>query len=354
VPYLAKRLTYASTVNPKLTPRVLQNLLGSLRRLYYETAMSANPSTLIALASFVSTGHILFGADYPLHARVGNGRYSPRMLVRPSAQMGVYQITGPGRVYIGSSDDIPRRWHSHLSQLRGGRHHNYRLQAAWTEYGEAAFAFVVIEEVADLTDLIGAEQRQLNAALAARPVYYLALDISTPARGLVHTAESRLKMSTAIKASMTPDRLAAMRKHVSGDRNPAAKLTAAVVVDICQRLVAGGHPAEIAAEYEVTESLVYQIRRGQIWTHIVTPETVTTMRAIRQNGWAGREITQEMRDRFREVGRPTRAGRHPPPHGRSSPGTHAVRAIRRPRSPKPRSRRSRGSWPLVHGARMSG
>ena len=45
VPYLAKRLTYASTVNPKLTPRVLQNLLGSLRRLYYETAMSANPST---------------------------------------------------------------------------------------------------------------------------------------------------------------------------------------------------------------------------------------------------------------------------------------------------------------------
>jgi predicted GIY-YIG superfamily endonuclease len=79
------------------------------------------------------------------------------MLPRPSVQMGVYRITGPGRVYIGSSDDIPRRWHSHLSQLRGGRHHNYRLQAAWAEHGEAAFAFAVIEEVADLTDLIGAE-----------------------------------------------------------------------------------------------------------------------------------------------------------------------------------------------------
>jgi hypothetical protein len=65
VPYLAKRLTYASTVNPKLAPPVPQNLLGSLRRLYYKTAMSANPSTLIALASFVSTDRILFGADYP-------------------------------------------------------------------------------------------------------------------------------------------------------------------------------------------------------------------------------------------------------------------------------------------------
>jgi 6-methylsalicylate decarboxylase len=51
VPYLAKRLTYAATANPKLAPRVPQNLPGSLRRLNYETAMSANPSTLIALAS---------------------------------------------------------------------------------------------------------------------------------------------------------------------------------------------------------------------------------------------------------------------------------------------------------------
>ena len=92
-------------------------------------------------------------------------------------------ITGPGRVYIGSSDDILRRWKSHLSQLRDGRHHNYRLQAAWNEHGEAAFAFTVVEEVADLADLIAAEQRQLNAALCAGPVYNLALDVSVPARG---------------------------------------------------------------------------------------------------------------------------------------------------------------------------
>jgi hypothetical protein len=66
-------------------------------------------------------------------------------------------------------------------------------------------------------------------------------------------------------------------------------------VDICQRLMAGGHPAEVAARFEVTESLVYQIRRGQIWTHIVTPQTVATMMAIGQDAWAKREITQDMR-----------------------------------------------------------
>lgn len=227
---------------------------------------------------------------------------SPFALARPSAGMGVYRITGPGRVYVGSSDDLPERWKKHLSLLRGGRHHNYRLQAAWAEHGEAAFAFRVIEEVVRVADLVAAEQRQLDAALAAGPVYNLALDVRTPARGLIHTAESRLKMSAAIKASMTPERLAAMRERVNGSNNPGAKLTDALVVDICQRLMAGGHPGLVAAEFEVTESLIYQIRRGQIWTHIVTSQTVATMMAIRQNSWANREITQEMRDRFRAVG----------------------------------------------------
>ena len=247
---------------------------------------------------------------------------SPFALARSSAKIGVYRITGPGRVYIGSSDDIPRRWKSHRSQLRGGRHHNYGLQAAWNEHGEAAFAFAVIEEVADLADLIAAEQRQLNAEMATGPVYNLALDVSTPARGLVHTAESRLKMSTAIKASMTPERVAATRERVSGDQNPGAKLMDALVVDICQRLMAGGHPAEVATEFGVTESLVYQIRRGRIWTHIVTPETVATMMATRQSGWAKREITQEMRDRFRAVGQANK-GRSLSPSTRAKPARHS-------------------------------
>jgi hypothetical protein len=236
--------------------------------------------------------------------------------VRPSARVGVYCITGPGRVYIGSSDDISRRWKSHLSQLRGGRHHNYRLQAAWHEHGEAAFRFAVIESVTDVADLVVAEQRQLNAALAAGPVYNLALDVSTPARGLVHTAEARLKMSAAVKATMTPERLAVMGVRVSGTQNPGAKLSDALVVDICQRLMAGCHPAEVAARFDVTESLVYQIRRGQVWTHIVTPKSVAAMMAIRQDAWAKREVTQDMRDRFRTVGQANK-GRSPSPAARA-------------------------------------
>lgn len=65
VPYLANRLTYAATINPRLAPREPHDLIASLRRLYYDVAMSANPHTLAALTSLIDTRQILFGTDYP-------------------------------------------------------------------------------------------------------------------------------------------------------------------------------------------------------------------------------------------------------------------------------------------------
>jgi hypothetical protein len=37
----------------------------------------------------------------------------------------------------------------HKSILRAGRHHSFKLQAAWNKYGEDAFEMSVIEEVMD-------------------------------------------------------------------------------------------------------------------------------------------------------------------------------------------------------------
>ena len=65
VPFLAKRLTYAATINPQLIDRQPHDLLASLRNLYYDTAMSANRPALAALTELIGTDHILFGSDYP-------------------------------------------------------------------------------------------------------------------------------------------------------------------------------------------------------------------------------------------------------------------------------------------------
>jgi 6-methylsalicylate decarboxylase len=65
LPFLARRMTYASTINPDLEGGAPVDLLGSLGRLYYDVAMSATPEQMSCLRSLVGPDHILFGSDYP-------------------------------------------------------------------------------------------------------------------------------------------------------------------------------------------------------------------------------------------------------------------------------------------------
>lgn len=60
---------------------------------------------------------------------------------------GIYKIENKvnGKVYIGSSNSIKRRWQKHKALLRHGKHQNSHLQAAWDKYGEDNFSFSVIE-----------------------------------------------------------------------------------------------------------------------------------------------------------------------------------------------------------------
>ena len=61
---------------------------------------------------------------------------------------GVYMIEhiASGKKYIGSAaKSISRRWSSHRSSLRNGKHKNSHLQRAWDKYGEDAFVFRIIE-----------------------------------------------------------------------------------------------------------------------------------------------------------------------------------------------------------------
>lgn len=61
---------------------------------------------------------------------------------------GIYTITNKttGRLYIGESLDIYRRWHKeHIPQLRKNSHYNKELQNDFNEYGEEGFSFEILE-----------------------------------------------------------------------------------------------------------------------------------------------------------------------------------------------------------------
>src|SRR5579884_504761 len=116
---------------------------------------------------------------------------------------GVYRIRNllNGKVYVGStSTGFRRRWGMHRNRLRAGRHANQHLQAAWDKYGEAAFAFEVLEVVADAAEVLPREQDWLDRLEPWRPeVGYNISPTAGSCLGYRHDASARRKMSLALR-----------------------------------------------------------------------------------------------------------------------------------------------------------
>lgn len=68
---------------------------------------------------------------------------------------GIYKIITlhNNKYYIGSSIDIEKRWRDHLSKMRMQKHANTYLQNIYNKYGESDFAFVVLLEMPDASNI---------------------------------------------------------------------------------------------------------------------------------------------------------------------------------------------------------
>jgi hypothetical protein len=62
--------------------------------------------------------------------------------------IGIYKIENliNGKIYVGQSVDIEKRWSTHKSELKNHRHYNSHLQKAWNKYGEENFHFSIVAE----------------------------------------------------------------------------------------------------------------------------------------------------------------------------------------------------------------
>lgn len=61
--------------------------------------------------------------------------------------IGVYKIINKinNKMYIGSSNNIYKRWKEHINDLNKNKHHSIHLQRAWNKYGQENFSFIIIE-----------------------------------------------------------------------------------------------------------------------------------------------------------------------------------------------------------------
>lgn len=127
---------------------------------------------------------------------------------------GIYAIrnTVNGKVYVGSSVNIKRRWGTHRHGLTRGAHHGVLLQRAWDKHGASAFVFEVLEYVSQTEYLLTREQFWIDALKSAK-VGYNTAPFAGSTLGKAHGEAARLKMSASHKERLADPELLAERSR---------------------------------------------------------------------------------------------------------------------------------------------
>lgn len=112
-------------------------------------------------------------------------------------EAGVYIILNNtnNNIYIGSTNNIKRRWDWHKNQLKKNKHGNKYLQRAYNKYGKDNFSFEIVEYINTESLLLSREQKWLDFF---NPEYNI-LKIAGSPLGYKHTEEAKKKISEAGK-----------------------------------------------------------------------------------------------------------------------------------------------------------
>lgn len=104
---------------------------------------------------------------------------------------GIYKITNliTGKFYVGSSQNINRRWGKHLQKLNTNTHPNIHLQRSFNVHGEYNFELSVLEYCC-LDDLIPREQHYIDEL---KPHYNIAR-VAGSSVGVVRSDETKEKL----------------------------------------------------------------------------------------------------------------------------------------------------------------
>jgi group I intron endonuclease len=203
---------------------------------------------------------------------------------------GVYQIKNlvNGKVYIGSSATIKKRWREHKKLLRRRKHHNRYLQHAWNKYGEANFVFEILEECLP-EKLILLEQKWMDLLHSCDQQFgYNINPTAGSCLGVKHSEETKNKLR--------------------GENRPTAKLTWPQVREIREKYLSGEYVYEkLALEYNISKSVIEGIILGNAWKDDFLTETyfekVSEIKGKFPHGRVGprpltRKKAQEIREKY--------------------------------------------------------
>lgn len=126
--------------------------------------------------------------------------------------VGIYAIKNivNNKIYIGSSNNIKRRFIKHKTELRKKKHCNKYLERAFHKYGENEFDFIILE-LCELENIIEREiyYIQLYKSLEREYGYNLTIPIKHPS---LETREEYCKAISERMKGITPSNFKEMQK----------------------------------------------------------------------------------------------------------------------------------------------
>lgn len=124
----------------------------------------------------------------------------------------IYAIknTENGKIYIGSTNNMTKRFKKHKSELRGNKHYNEYLQRAFNKYGENSLDFIILTTCGE-HQLVKKEIEYIQKyhALDSNYGYNLILPREASTRNI--SEEYRKKISDS-KKGVTPANFEEMRR----------------------------------------------------------------------------------------------------------------------------------------------
>jgi group I intron endonuclease len=183
----------------------------------------------------------------------------------------IYKITNKldGKFYIGSTNNLIKRYYTHIHDIRSNRNTCVKLIRAVNKYGEQNFKFEIICECST-NDILKTEQEYINNL---EPYYNIA-KIAGSNLGIKRTEEVKFKKSISQKKNWENDNYRS--KHLenlsknwkTGVSHKMAKLTEEQVIEIKKQLANGLLPKQVSDNLKLSYYSIKDIHRGKTWKHI--------------------------------------------------------------------------------------
>ena len=183
----------------------------------------------------------------------------------------VYKITNEvdGKFYIGSTNNLIKRYYTHIHDIRSGKNTCVKLIRAVNKHGEENFKFEIVCEC-PTDDILKTEQEYIDSL---KPHYNVA-KIAGSNLGIKRTEEVKLKKSASQKENWKDE--AYRTKHLenlsknwkTGSSHSMAKLTDEQVIEIKKQLASGLLPKQVADKLGLSYHSIKDIHRGPTWKHV--------------------------------------------------------------------------------------